>query len=100
VTRRLWLEPGHRYRLQVQARRTGFTARVHSTAITMYGESTEFPIVRENMDAARPDEWQTLEYEFDTPDDLSRATLYLYNVESPDTAWFDDVYVADLGAVE
>ncbi len=99
VTRRLWLEPGHRYRLQVQARRSGFTARVHSTAITMAGESGELPIMRANMDTTRPNEWQTLEYAFETPPDLTRAMLYLYNVESPDTAWFDDVHVEDLGPV-
>jgi len=98
--KRLWLEPGHRYRLQAQARRSGFNARVHSTAITMAGESGDLPIMRANMDTARPNEWQTLEYSFETPPDLTRAQLYLYNVESPDTAWFDDVYVEDLGAVE
>ncbi len=43
--------------------------------------------------------WQALEYEFETPPDLSRATLYLYNVESPDTAYFDDVHIEDLGPV-
>ncbi|MEA3402697.1 MAG: hypothetical protein U9R79_15765 [Armatimonadota bacterium] len=94
---RLWVEPGHRYRLQVRSRRTGFDARVHSTALQVRGESFEGPIERAAVDTDRVDEWQTLEYEFETPDDLTRATLYLYNVESPDTAWFDDVYVEDLG---
>jgi len=98
--KRLWLEPAHRYRLQVQARRSGFDARVHSTAITMAGESGDLPIMRANMDTTRPNEWQTLEYSFETPPDLTRAQLYLYNVESPDTAWFDDIYVEDLGPVE
>lgn len=97
--RRLWLEPGHRYRISVQARRTGFTARVHSTAITMATETRDLPIVRANMDTTRPNEWQTLSYELETPPDFTRAQLYLYNVESPDTAWFDDVLVEDLGPV-
>ncbi len=97
---RLWLEPGRRYRLQVQSRRTGFDARVHSTALQVHGVTESGPIVRAPVDTTRPNEWQTIEYEFETPDDLSRATLYLYNVESPDTAYFDDVSVEDLGAVE
>lgn len=95
----LWLEPGRAYRLQVSARRTGFTARVHSTALQVHGVSESGPIVRAPVDTARPDEWQTLEYEFETPGDLSRATLYLYNVESPDTAYFDAVQIEDLGPV-
>ncbi|MGD9495378.1 MAG: hypothetical protein AB7Y46_03605 [Armatimonadota bacterium] len=59
----------------------------------------ELPIMRATMDPTRPKEWQTPEYAFETPPDLTRAQLHLYNVEAPDTAWFDDVYVQDLGAV-
>ncbi len=96
----LWLEPGHSYRLEVGSRRTGFDARVHSTALQVHGVDESGPIVRAPVDATRPNEWQRLEYEFETPADLSRATLYLYNVESPDTAYFDDVYIEDLGPAE
>ncbi|MGC9319691.1 MAG: hypothetical protein ACP5KN_16790, partial [Armatimonadota bacterium] len=50
---RLWVEPGHRYRLQVQSRRTGFDARVHSTALQVRGESFEGPIERAPVNTER-----------------------------------------------
>ena len=93
----LWVLPGRRYRASVQAMRTGFQARVHSTAFMLKGHDSEQPLLRKNMDRERPNEWQTLSYEFETPPDLTRAAVYLYNVGSPDTAWFDDLFVEDLG---
>jgi len=96
----LWLLPNHRYRLRVQAMRTGFEARVHSTAFILKGSGHEEPLRYARMDTARPNEWQGLEYELQTPPDLTRAGIYLYNVGSPDTAWFDDLYVEDLGPVD
>jgi len=95
----LWLLPQRRYRVSVQAMRTGFEARVHSTAFALRGAEYEEPLRRATMDRDRPNEWQTLEYDFETPPDLTRAAIYLYNVGSPDTAWFDDLYVEDLGPV-
>ena len=94
---RLWLEPGRKYRLEVQSRRTGFDARVHSTALQVHGLSGSGPIERAPIGDQQPNEWRTLSYEFETPDDFTHATLYLYNVGSPDTAYFDDVNVEDLG---
>ena len=92
-----WLEPGRRYRYHVQARRSGFTARVAGTLLMVNGETDRFVWKRYGLDRERPDEWQTLTDTFETPPDLTRAGIYLYNVVSPDTAWFDDLWIEDLG---
>jgi len=95
----LWLLPGHSYRLSVQMRRDGFEARVYGTAVVVRSWQGDLPIMRAPVDTGKVNEWQTASYEFTTPLDLERALLYLYNVGSPDTAWFDDIYVEDLGPV-
>ncbi len=96
----LFLEPAHRYRLQVQAMRSGFKAKVQGVLLAVRAESNPRYVWRyRGLDRKRPNEWQTLSIEFETPPDLERAGIYLYNVISPDTAWFDDLRVEDLGPV-
>lgn len=94
----LWLHPERRYKLSVKARRTGFTAAVSGTLLRLSPNAENvYEDHRWGLDAKRPNEWQTLGGEFTTPRDLTRALLYLYNVRSPDTAWFDDLRLEDLG---
>ncbi|NUQ01672.1 MAG: hypothetical protein HUU35_17650, partial [Armatimonadetes bacterium] len=96
----LWLLPNRRYRLAVSARRTGFTAAVAGTLLRL-NTATEgiYQDHRWGLDSKRPEQWQRLGGEFTTPADLTRAGLYLYNVRSPDNAWFDDLRVEDLGPI-
>ena len=93
----LWLLPGHDYRASVQMRRDGFKARIYGTLLSVRSSTGDLPFLRQNGDATKPNEWQTLTYEFSTPLDLERVLLYLYNVESENAAWFDDIHVEDLG---
>jgi hypothetical protein len=99
-TVRLWVLPNRKYRVSAEIRRDGFDARIHGTALVIGDSQGNAPIVRAPVDATKVNEWQTAVYEFETPPDLQTATLYLYNVVSPDTAWFDDIRVEDLGPVE
>lgn len=98
-TVRLWVLPNRKYRVAVEMRRDGFQARIHGTALVIGDTRGNAPIVRAPVDTNRVNQWQTCSYEFVTPPDLQTATLYLYNVESPQTAWFDDIRVEDLGPV-
>ncbi len=99
-TAQLLVLPNRQYRVSVQMRRNGFAARVHGTALMIKDARGNAPIVREPSDTAAVDQWQTISYDFETPPDVQGVTLYLYNVESEDTAWFDDIHVEDLGPVE
>ncbi len=97
----LWLLPGRRYRLAFQSKRTGFKADVRGSLLRLSrGDADEVIDHRWALDPKRPNEWQPLGGEFTTPPDLARAVLYLYNVRSPDTAWFDDLRVDDLGPTD
>jgi len=91
----IWAEPDRRYRLQVKAKRSGFTAKVWGTLLMVTDPTTRCVWEYRKLDKNRPGEWQTLTYEFRTPRELTRAGIYLYNVVSPDTAWFDDLYVEE-----
>jgi len=93
----LWLEPSHRYRVRVRAKRTGFKAKVAGTLMMVTDPTGRVVWKRRNLDRKRPNEWQTITYEFETPPELERSGIYLYNVVSPDIAWFDDLRVDDLG---
>ena len=93
----LWLEPSRRYRFTVHARRVGFKAAVSGSLLAVMGEKGRSVWKRYSLDRKRPGEWQVLTDTFETPRDLTRAGLYLYNVRSPDPAWFDDLSVEDLG---
>ncbi len=95
----MWLMPGHRYRLSVKMRRSGFDARVLGTRLSITAHSGAPPDKQHPVDRTLPNEWQTIKDEFETPPELIRAAIYLYNVTSPDSAWFDDLRVEDLGPV-
>jgi len=92
----LWLEPARRYRLTVRAKRTGFTYRVGGALLWVQNDTTNTVWQHRGLDRKRPNAYQALTWEFDTPPELTRADLYLYNVISPDTAWFDDVRVEEV----
>ena len=94
----LWLEPGRTYRLTVKAKRSGFKADVLGTLLMATDPDGKPVWDRKKPDTTRPNEWQTVTYEFKTPPDLLRAGIYLYNVRSSDTAWFDDLYVEEIPA--
>lgn len=97
----LWLLGGRRYRLSFQAKRTGFKADVRGTLLRLSkGDGDGLEDHRWSLDPKRPGEWQELGGTFGTPPDLTRASLYLYNVRSPDTAWFDRLRIDDLGPGE
>jgi len=94
----MWLEPDHRYRLRVKAKRTGFKAKVAGTLLMVNDPKGHVVWARRGLDRKRPNQWQTISYEFETPSELERAGIYLYNVRSSDVAWFDDLDVRDLGS--
>ncbi|HID23495.1 MAG TPA: hypothetical protein EYP14_14010 [Planctomycetaceae bacterium] len=93
----LWLEPEHRYRLRVKAKRTGFKAKVAGTLLMVNDPKGHVVWARRGLDRRRPNQWQTISYDFETPSELERAGIYLYNVRSSDIAGFDDLQVRDLG---
>jgi hypothetical protein len=92
-----WLEPEHRYRFTVKQLRTGFKADVQGVRLTVRDNADNDAFKHYRPQPERPNVWQTLTDEFQTPRALTRAALYLYNVRSPDTAWFDELRVEDLG---
>lgn len=97
----LWLLGRRRYRLSLQAKRTGFKADVRGTLLRLSkGDDDGIEDHRWALDPKRPGEWQELGGIFTTPPGLARASLYLYNVRSPDTAWFDRLRIDDLGPGE
>ena len=87
----LWLLPGRRYRISLQSKRTGFQADVRGVLLRLTRRDDTHEDHRWALDSNRPNEWQELGGEFTAPADLTRASLYLYNVRSPDTAWFGDI---------
>ena len=91
------LLPNHRYRVTFRSKRSGFTARVRGSLLRLWKDSPGYQDARYSLDTKRPNEWQTIGGELTTPPDLCRAGLYLYNVDSPDDAWFDDIQAEDLG---
>ena len=93
----LWLLPSHRYRLSLQAKRTGFQADVRGVLLRLSRAAHIHQDHRWALDRKRPNVWQPLGGELVTPPELTRAALYLYNVRSPATAWFDDIHIEDLG---
>lgn len=93
----LSLLPAHRYRLSFQVRRTGFQAEVRGALLRQWKHSPGYVDHRFGEDTGRPDEWQQLGGEFETAPDMVRIGLYLYNVRSPEHAWFDRIRVEDLG---
>ncbi|NLY01197.1 MAG: hypothetical protein GXY83_34330 [Rhodopirellula sp.] len=95
----LWLLPNRRYQLTFQSKRTGFKADVRGSLLRLHkGENDAMEDHRWALDPKRPGVWQKLGGEFTTPADLTRAVLYLYNVRSTDTAWFDEIRIEDLGS--
>ncbi|MFQ5811556.1 MAG: hypothetical protein ACE5JM_18205, partial [Armatimonadota bacterium] len=96
----MWLMPAHRYRLTLKLRRTGFDAQVLGSRLSIRAHATKLPDRQYPIDRRRPHEWQTVTDEFETPPDLIRAAIYLYNVMSPDTAWFDHLSIEDLGPAQ
>lgn len=97
----LWLLPRRRYRLTMSSRRTGFEAAVRGVLLRLHhGEDEAYLDQRWSLDTKQPNAWQRIGGEFTTPDDLTRAALYLYNVRSPDTAWFDNLDLLELGPAE
>jgi len=93
-----FLEPRRRYRFRVLARRSGFRAAVSGTRLMVQAEKENAVYKHYSLDRNRPDEWQEISDVFETPPDLTRAGIYLYNVKSPDTAWFDALQIEDIGA--
>ncbi len=87
----LWLLPGREYRIAFQSKRTGFQADVRGSLLRLHRRDGTYEDHRWALDPKRPNEWQKLGGEFTTPAELTRASLYLYNVRSPDTAWFGDI---------
>ncbi|MDY0166601.1 MAG: hypothetical protein RBS80_08660 [Thermoguttaceae bacterium] len=87
----VWLLPGRRYRIAFQSKRTGFQADVRGSLLRLTRRDGSLEDHRWALDPKRPNEWQELGGEFTTPADLTGASLYLYNVRSPDTAWFGDI---------
>jgi len=97
----LWLLPKRRYQLTLSSRRTGFDAAVRGVLLRLHhGEDEAYIDHRWSLDTKQPEVWQRIGGEFVTPDDLTRGALYLYNVRSPDTAWFDNIDLVDLGPAE
>lgn len=87
----VWLLPGRQYRIAFQSKRTGFQADLRGSLLRLTRRDGSFEDHRWALDPKRLNEWQELGGEFTTPADLTGASLYLYNVRSPDTAWFGDM---------
>ncbi|MBE7467183.1 MAG: hypothetical protein HS116_27230 [Planctomycetes bacterium] len=90
----LWLEPGHRYRIGVKARRGGAQGQMHGLVILKLDSGKQqhvglnFPKDQTDFSA-----WLNLSAEFETPPDLKQAQFYLYNSNSKETVDYDDIRV-------
>ncbi len=89
----LWLLPDRPYRIAFPSKRSGFQADVRGSLLRLHRRDGSHEDHRWTLDPQRPNQWQELGGQFTTPADLTRASLYLYNVRSPHTAWFGDIRV-------
>ena len=92
VSRLLSLEPGHRYRITVRARRSGDKGNMYGL-VRIRDAAGQWRYTRLDFPAGIFGEWVRLQGEFETPADLTEADVYLYNMDSEVTVDCDDLNV-------
>jgi hypothetical protein len=93
----LVLEPGRTYRFHAKLRRTahapGISASIYEGRRLPDGKSDSVSHQIGRQTTGPLNEWQEFETVFTAlpPGEQAGARLYLYNVNSPATVWFDDL---------
>jgi len=86
------VETGASYTVECKVRRSPGEARNAGPAIVLLLKAGGERYVHLKPDADGPaDEWRTYSATFTAGDDVRDTALYLYNVDSTATVWFDDV---------
>lgn len=93
------LEPGEKATVRCQVRRTPGTARTLGPTVVVFAKTGgEKYLPLSKVTAAPDDQWNDYAATVTADPEARALMLYLYNVDSAATAWFDDVRVSD-GAV-
>lgn len=88
------VEPGGTYEATCRMRRTaGEGARIGPAVVLFLKAGGERYVYMQKTTQAPDDQWNECRGAFTVKDDVARVLLYLYNVNSTATAWYDDVRV-------
>ncbi|NLC59089.1 MAG: hypothetical protein GX774_19820 [Armatimonadetes bacterium] len=90
----LTLEPGGTYVARCKLRHTGGPgARIRPAIVFFLNTGEERYVYLEPTSAGPPEEWRDYQARFTAPENARLVALYLYNVHSEATAWYDDVHL-------
>ncbi|MEN6548057.1 MAG: DUF6259 domain-containing protein [Armatimonadia bacterium] len=88
------VEPGGTYEATCRMHRTaGEGARIGPAVVLFLKAGGERYVYMQKTTKAPDDQWNEYRGTFTVKDDVARVLLYLYNVNSTATAWYDDVRV-------